>query len=107
VAGCVEDIDFVFAAVEVGVPYGAVFAENGDSPFPLNGVGIHNQAILATGQFVQFGIAEHSGLIEQPIDQGCFAVVNVCDNRNISNISGRRHLFLYPYKKIGIDGQTG
>ena len=59
VARGVDDVDAIggFSTLHLD---GTVFGENGDATFPLEGVAVEDQAMLASGESVQFLIAEHS-----------------------------------------------
>ena len=59
VARGVDDVDAVGGFPTLYFD-GAVLGENGDATFPLERVAVENQAMLASGESVQFLIAEHS-----------------------------------------------
>jgi hypothetical protein len=44
--------------------------------------------VLTAGEFVQFGVAKHAGLVQQLVHQRCFAVVNMGNDRNIAYMFG-------------------
>ena len=73
VPGGVHDIDAVAVPVD-----GGVFGENGNTALALLVVGVHD----ALGTFA--AAIQGSGLAEEFINQGGFAVVNVGDNRDIA-----------------------
>jgi len=75
VTGRVDDIDFDPLKRD-----GNVFGKNGDAPFPFKIVGVEN---LLSGQL---GIPELSALPEHTIDERSFAVIDVSDNGNVSEI---------------------
>ena len=75
VAGGVHNIDAVVVPVD-----GGVLGENGDAALFLLVVGVH-QALRSDILAV-----ECARLAEKFINQGCFTVVNVGDNRNVTQV---------------------
>ncbi len=75
VAGGVDDVDLDAAVGDRGV-----FGEDRDPALPLQIVGVHDQ--LAGG----IGVAEDVRLLEQPVDQRRFAVVDVRDDRDVAEV---------------------
>ncbi|CDA98224.1 putative uncharacterized protein [Lachnospiraceae bacterium CAG:215] len=72
---CVDDVDLCSFVKNCGI-----FREDRDSAFSLNIVGIHDT-------FRNFLIlAEYTALFEQFIDQCCLTVVDMGDDRNISDV---------------------
>ncbi len=73
--GRVDDID-----LDAIIGDGGVLREDRNSAFPFEIVGVQNQ--LSGG----VRIPENVGLLEQPIDQGCLAMVDVGDDGDIANV---------------------
>jgi hypothetical protein len=63
----------------------AVLGEDGDTPLALEVVRVHDSLGHA---FVR---SEGSGLFEETVDEGGFAVVDVGDDRDVANRAGGRH----------------
>jgi hypothetical protein len=82
----IDDIDFIFGALGIGVVNGTVFTQDCYAAFPLQGIGIHDEAVLATGEFIKLLRPKHPRLVQKLIHQRCLAVVNVGDYRHITNI---------------------
>ena len=71
----VDDID-----PDTLVGHGGVLGQDGDAALPLQGIGVHDQlADLLVG-------VENVALFQQSIDQGRFAMVDVCDDGQIANV---------------------
>jgi hypothetical protein len=75
VSGRVDDVDF-----DTLIGDGNVFGEDGDSAFSFEIVGVED---LLTGQL---GISELSALPEHTIDESGFAVIDMSDNGNVSEV---------------------
>ena len=88
VSRCVNDIDF-----NVTVPNRGIFRQNGDTSFPFQCIRVHDtlcNCLIFT---------EHTALFQHFVYQCGLAVVNVCNNRNISQIfsqHGKISSFLLP-----------
>jgi hypothetical protein len=61
----------------------AVLTQYRNPTLSFQWIGIHNQTVLPARQLIKVIVAEHSRLVQQLIDQGGLAMVNVGDNRNI------------------------
>ncbi len=75
VAGGVDDVD-----LRVAVAHGGVFGQDGDAALPLEVVRVHDPLIDL------FVLAEDAALLQQGIDQGRLAVVDVGDHRDVANV---------------------
>ncbi len=82
VAGGVDDVD-----LDAGVLDGGVLGEDGDAPLPLEVVGVHDQD---TGGV---GVAEDVGLLEEAVDEGGFAMVDVGDDGDIAQVATARNVY--------------
>jgi hypothetical protein len=91
VAGSVDDID-----LDIFVPDGHVFRQNGDAAFAFNVVVVQNEL---PGLLVG---TEQLAVMKNFVDQSGFAVVNVGDNRNVSDGSHTRGLLLGRAKVLRI-----
>jgi len=78
VARRVHDVDLGVAPADAGV-----LGEDGDAPLPLERVGVHH-AFLD-----HLILTERSGLAEHLVDERGFAVVDVRDDGNITNLHSR------------------
>ena len=76
VAGSVDDVDFLAVVKNRGLLGG-----DGDTPLVLLIERVHDQGLLHFGLVV----AKSVRLLEQAVDQGGFAVVNVSDNGNVAD----------------------
>ena len=76
VARSVDDIDF-----DVLITNGHILRKNGDAAFAFEVVVVENELARS---FVRF--LEELGLVKNTVHEGGFAVVNVSDNRYISDI---------------------
>ena len=71
---CIDDVDVVAFVADA-----CVFRENRDAAFPLDSSGVHNA-------FVHFfAFVERAALFENLVDERRLAVVNMRDNRNVSD----------------------
>ena len=77
VAGGVDDVD-LYARVGDG----GVLGQDGDAALALQIVGVEDQAARGGG------VAEDVRLLEQPIDEGGLAVVDVGDDGDVAQVSG-------------------
>jgi hypothetical protein len=91
VAWGVDDID-----LDIFVPDGHVFGQNGDAAFAFYVVVVQNEL---PGLLVG---AEQLTVVEDLVNQGGFAVVNVGDNRNVSDGSHKRGLLFGRAKVLRI-----
>ncbi len=73
----VNDIDFI-----ITMKHGCLFCSNSDATLFFLVATIHDQ-ILAHFSLV---VTKRVGLFEQPINEGCFTMVNVGNNRNVAQI---------------------
>jgi hypothetical protein len=88
VAGGVDHVDLHDLAAHGPVADRAVLAEDRDPALPLQRVGVHDQAVLAAGELVELRLAEHARLVEQAVDQGGLAVVDVGDHGDVADAAG-------------------
>ena len=88
----INDVDFIIGTFRIGINNRTVFTEDGNSPLPFQGVGVHNQTMLPAGQFIQFAVAKHAGLVKQLIDQGGFPMIDMSDYRYITYIFNCRQI---------------
>ena len=71
---CIDDVDVVPFIV-----YACVFGKNGNAAFPFDSAGVHHA-------FVHFfAFVERAALLKNLVHECGFTVVNVCDNRNVSD----------------------
>ena len=80
VAGGVDEVDLDGLAVGAGVIDGDVFGQNGDSAFAFEGIAVEEGVLL------DLAVAEISALTQQGIDQSRFAMVNVSDDCDITDV---------------------
>ena len=80
----VDEVDFVFVFVFVGVTNGTVFGSDGDATFAFEVAGVENQVVLAACEFIEVFCAEHARLIEHLVGQGGFTVVDVSDDCDVT-----------------------
>ena len=73
-----------------------ILGKNRDTPFPLQRIGIHN----SFRHFLVF--PENMALFEHSIDKGRFTVVDMSDDRNITNIFSNHFFLSSPYIKLKI-----
>lgn len=75
VAGGVDDVDF-----DAVIVHGGVLCQNGDSALAFQVAGIHHagDSLLV--------LPVNAALLQKPVHKGGFAVVNVRNNRNVSQI---------------------
>ncbi|MPN19886.1 hypothetical protein SDC9_167261 [bioreactor metagenome] len=59
---------------------GCIFCQNGDTAFALQIVGVHNALLYL------LVLAKNSCLLEQSVYQSCLAMINMGDDRHITNI---------------------
>ena len=71
----VHDVDFIALIMNRGV-----LGQNGDAALPLQIAGVHD----ALHRSLVFPV--RAALLQQLVHQGGLAVVNVCNNGNISNV---------------------
>ena len=71
----INDVDAVIVPLD-----GGVLGQNGNAALTFLVVGVHD----ALGAFI--AAAQGAGLLQQLVDQSGFAVVNVGDNGNISEV---------------------
>ena len=74
-SGSVHDIDLSSFII-----YSSVFTQDRDSPFPLEIIGVHDPFLYC------LIFAKYTALPEQTIYQCGFAVVNMGDDRHVSDI---------------------
>ena len=75
VTGGVDNVDFNILVVNSGI-----LRKDGDTTLTLKVAGVHN----SVGCFLIFTV--DTALTKHLVNKGCLAVVNVCDDRNISQI---------------------
>ena len=92
VARGVDDVDAVDLFVPGHIADGAVLGEDGDAPLALEGVGVHDQAVLPALELLQLTGAEVAGLLEQLVNQGGLPMVNVSDDGDIAERGDRSRL---------------
>jgi len=78
VAGGVDDVDDGDGTVLVDLMYCGVLRENGDALLAFEVAGVHN-AIDQLG-----ALLERAGLTKHGVDEGGLAVVDVCDDGNVT-----------------------
>jgi len=93
VAWGIDDIDAGFFP-----HHGCRFRENGDATFFFKIIGVHH----AFGNTLV--VAESSGLLEKTINQSCFTMVNVRDNRDITQIHEIRRCCLLKHNMLHASG---
>ena len=83
--GSIDDVDAVadISALDFD---GTVLGEDGDPPLSLERIAIEDQAVLSSCEAVELLVAEHSRLIEEAVDQRRLAVVDMGDDRHVSNL---------------------
>jgi hypothetical protein len=82
VAGGVDDVD-LYARVGDG----GVFGEDGDATLAFQIVGVEDEAACS------IGVAEDIRLLEQTVDQGRLAMVDVGDDGDVAQVGGvERHV---------------
>ncbi len=59
---------------------GSIFGQDGDTAFPFDIIGVHDALCHC------LAFPEYAALSEQPVHQGCLAVIHMGDNSNISYI---------------------
>ncbi len=89
VAGGIDDVDQVLLDRVVArgpeVGDGAVLGEDGDPALALQGVGVHDEVMLPAGELFQLPGAEHPRLLEELVHERGLAVVDVGDDRDVTN----------------------
>ena len=81
VPGGVDEVDFDVAQADR-----AVLGQNRDAALALLVVGVHDEAVLAPHELVEFFAAEEARLPEHLIDEGRFAVVDVGDDGDVADV---------------------
>ncbi len=89
-AGCIDNIDQVFVPVDR-----AVLGPDGDSPLPFQSVVIHQ----ALGHLLV--VAESMSGAKDRIDQGSLAVIDMGDDREITNFFRGMHTAAKPSETLG------
>ena len=98
-AGGVDQVDLeLLARARVGPADGAIFGGDGDAAFALKVAGVHDEAVLAALELVEVLVAEHAGLVEQPVGEGGFAMVNVGDDGDVTDLHELRDSVLFERK---------
>ena len=90
-AGGVDDVErdavrvTVLGRQRTGVFHGRVLGQDGDALLALQIVGVHHtiRHLLA--------LVEHVGLLEHRVYQRGLAVIDVCHDSHITNITANRH----------------
>ena len=80
VAGGVDQVDLGGLPVRPGVIDGDILGQDGDAAFAFEGIGIEEGILL------HLAVAEIAALAKQSIDEGRFAVVDVGDDGDISDV---------------------
>lgn len=75
VAGGINDIDPIILVL-----IRAVLGSDGNAALPFQIHGVHH----SFGDFLV--VAEHTGLFEKLVHQGCFTMINVGNNRHVTNL---------------------
>ncbi len=75
VAGRVDEVDFGTAVGD-----GDVLGQDGDAAFAFLGVGVEDALAF------KLAVAELPALAQELVDQGCFTVVDVCDDGDVSDV---------------------
>jgi len=87
VARGVDQVDLVFLLVAgIGPLDRAVLGGDRDAAFALEVARVHDQAVLAAGELVEVLGPEHAGLVEEAVGQGGFAVVDVGNDCDVTEI---------------------
>ena len=84
VARGVDDVD-----LRVAIAHGGVFRKDGDAAFPLEVVRVHDPFIDL------LVLAEDAALLQQRVDQGGLAVVDVGDHRDVANVFSEFQTFTF------------
>jgi hypothetical protein len=79
VARRVDDVD-----LHAGDGQGDVLGEDGDAALAFEIVGIEDEPVLSTGEAIQLLGAEESRLAHHHIDERGLAMIDVCDDGNIT-----------------------
>ena len=96
VAGGVDDVDddAILEAQglsrRAGVVDGGVLGENGDALLTLEVAGVHD---ALAGLFDRVALGERSGLPEHCVNQRGLAMIDVCDDGDISQVGTRGHMW--------------
>ena len=80
-AWCIDEVDLHVADADA-----AVLGEDGDAALALLVVGVHDEAVLAPDELVQFFRTEQARLPQHLVNQRRLAVVNVGDDRDVPNV---------------------
>jgi len=73
-----------------GVVNGRVLGENGDALLALEVTGVHD---ALAGLFDRVALRERSGLPEHCVNQRGLAMIDVCDDRDVSQVGTRGHMW--------------
>jgi hypothetical protein len=60
VAGCINDVDLVILALFIGIVDCSVLGQDCDSALAFKRVRVHDQAVLAACEAVEFLVTEHA-----------------------------------------------
>ena len=96
VAGGVDHVDgdAVLKAQGLGggaaIVDGGVLGENGDALLALEVTGVHD---ALAGLFDRVALGERSGLPEHCVNQRGLAMIDVCDDRDVSQVGTRGHMW--------------
>ena len=69
---------------------GGVLGENGDALLALEVAGVHD---ALAGLFDRVTLGERSGLPEHCVNQRGLSVIDVCDDRDVSQVGTRGHMW--------------
>ena len=96
VAGGVDNVDGDAVLKAQGLRGGAtvvdggVLGENGDALFSFKIAGVHD---TLAGLFDRVALGERSGLPEHCVNQRGLSVIDVCDDRDVSQVGTRGHMW--------------
>ena len=96
VAGGVDNVDGDAVLKAQGLRGGAaivdggVLGENGDALFSFKIAGVHD---ALAGLFDRVALGERSGLPEHCVNQRGLSVIDVCDDRDVSQVGTRGHIW--------------
>src|SRR5687768_4527982 len=79
---CIDNVDLIVAVADTGD-----LGEDRDALFALEIVAVHHTLVHV------LVLSERTGLLENRVDQGCFAVINVRNDANVSDVGGHRGLY--------------
>ena len=87
VARGVDQVDLIFLLVaRVGPLDRAILGGDRDAAFALEVARVHDQAVLAASELVEVLGTEHAGLVEKSVGQGRFAMVDVSNDCDVTEI---------------------